>query len=336
MATEEYKGRWPEKASSLTASLLGELRNIGAFESIGSSNRIEGNTLTDKEVESFLQGLSTKSFRSRDEEEVAGYSEVLDDIYSSYDSIPFTENYIKQLHSMLLRYAGKDERHRGEYKKLENSVAAFDEDGNEIGIVFRTATPFETPMLIQQLVDETNNLFDSRLYPPLIIIALFIVHFLAIHPFQDGNGRLSRLLTTYLLLKNGYSYVPYYSLEKIIEESKSSYYRALRKTQLTFSRDIHDYAPWLDYFSLILRKQTENLDKKIAAYKEDNNLSPAEQEVMDCIHSKPRGVQYASIKNECQTLTDNAIRRILRKLVSLNLIEKHGTGKGMWYTAHRQ
>lgn len=237
---------------------------------------------------------------------------------------------------MLLRYAGNDERHRGEYKKLENSVAAFDEDGNEIGIVFRTATPFETPMLMQQLVDETNNLFDSRLYPPLIIIALFIVHFLAIHPFQDGNGRLSRLLTTYLLLKNGYSYVPYYSLEKIIEESKSSYYRALRKTQLTFSSDIYDYAPWLDYFSLILRKQTENLNKKIAAYKEDNSLSPAEQEVMDCIHSKPRGVQYASIKNECQTLTDNAIRRILRKLVSLNLIEKHGTGKGMWYTAHRQ
>ena len=201
MAIEEYKGRWPEKASSLTASLLGELRNIGAFESIGSSNRIEGNTLTDKEVEAFLQGLSTKSFRSRDEEEVAGYSEVLDAIYSSYDSIPFTENYIKQLHSMLLRYAGKDERLRGEYKKLENSVAAFDEDGNEIGIVFRTATPFETPLLMQQLVDETNNLFDSRLYPPLIIIALFIVHFLAIHPFQDGNGRLSRLLTTYLLLK---------------------------------------------------------------------------------------------------------------------------------------
>lgn len=176
---------------------------------------------------------------------------------------------------MLLRYAGNDERHRGEYKKLENSVAAFDEDGNEIGIVFRTSTPFETPMLMQQLVDETNKLFDSRLYPPLIIIALFIVHFLAIHPFQDGNGRLSRLLTTYLLLKNGYSYVPYYSLEKIIEESKSSYYRALRKTQLTFSSDIYDYAPWLDYFSLILRKQTENLDKKIAAYKEDNSLSPA-------------------------------------------------------------
>lgn len=124
MGIEEYKGRWPEKASSLTSSLLGELRNIGAFESIGSSNRIEGNTLTDKEVEAFLQGLSTKSFRSRDEEEVAGYSEVLNAIYSSYDSIPFIENYIKQLHSMLLRYAGKDERLRGEYKKLENSVAA--------------------------------------------------------------------------------------------------------------------------------------------------------------------------------------------------------------------
>ena len=331
MAIDVFKESWKNKEKTISATLLNNLRNIGAFESIGSSNRIEGNTLSDKEVEELLQGLKTESFRSRDEEEVVGYSEVLDTIYNNFESIQLSENYIKQLHGILLRYTGKDERHRGEYKKLENSVAAFDNTGKEIGIVFKTASPFDTPLLMKQLVDETNELFDSKLYPPLIIIALFIVHFLAIHPFQDGNGRLSRLLTNFLLIKYGYSYIQYYSLEKLIEESKSSYYRALRKTQITFQTDDYDYSPWLDYFSMILKKQTVNLEKKIAAYEGNDALSPDEERILLSIRNSFKGLQYGAIKRECPDLGDNTIRRILRKLSSLNLIEKHGTGKGMWY-----
>ncbi len=333
MAVESYNVLWKSKASELPSSLLVQLRNIGAFESIGSSNRIEGNTLTDKEIEEILQGLKTTSFKNRDEEEVGGYSEVLDTIYSRYDQIPLTENYIKQLHGMLLRYVGKDERHRGEYKTIENSVAAFDNTGKEIGIVFRTPSPFETPIMMQQLVAETNELLSTALYPKLIVIALFIVHFLAIHPFQDGNGRMSRILTNYLLLRCGYSYVPYYSLEKIIEENKAAYYRALRQTQVSFKTDSPDYRPWIDFFSSILVKQTEMLEEKISAYKKGGVLKTDEQIVLDIIRSTPRGIQFAGINNACD-MKENSIRRVLKTLLEQGFIEKTGTGKGTWYMPH--
>ena len=307
MAVESYNVLWKSKASELPSSLLVQLRNIGAFESIGSSNRIEGNTLTDKEIEEILQGLKTTSFKNRDEEEVGGYSEVLDTIYSRYDQIPLTENYIKQLHGMLLRYVGKDERHRGEYKTMENSVAAFDNTGKEIGIVFRTASPFETPIMMQQLVAETNELLSTALYPKLIVIALFIVHFLAIHPFQDGNGRMSRILT--------------------------NYYRALRQTQVSFKTDSPDYRPWIDFFSSILVKQTEMLEEKLSAYKKGGVLKTDEQIVLDIIRSTPRGIQFAGINNACD-MKENSIRRVLKTLLGQGFIEKTGTGKGTWYMPH--
>ena len=279
-AVNSYRLQWEEKAGALGKAKLEAMRSLGAFESIGSSNRIEGNTLSDAEVEKLLSGLSMSSFRSRDEEEIAGYADALNIIQRNYESIPLTENYIKQLHAVLLKYSKHDERHRGEYKTLSNSVAAFDDDGNEVGVVFRTAEPYETPILMENLVNETNELLNDKTFEPLIVIALFIVHFLAIHPFQDGNGRMSRLLTMLLLLKCGYAYVPYYSLEKLIEESKSSYYQGLRRTQLSFSSDKADYSPWLEYFLDILRLQTENLEKKIEAYVSDHSLSMNEESVV--------------------------------------------------------
>ena len=284
--------------------------------------------------EKLLSGLSMSSFRSRDEEEIAGYADALNIIQRNYESIPLTENYIKQLHAVLLKYSKHDERHRDEYKTLSDSVAAFDGDGNEVGIVFHTAEPYETPILMENLVNETNELLNDKTFEPLIVIALFIVHFLAIHPFQDGNGRMSRLLTMLLLLKCGYAYVPYYSLEKLIEESKSSYYQGLRRTQLSFSSDKADYSPWLEYFLDILRLQTENLEKKIEAYVSDHSLSMNEESVVSVL--KEGGQSFAAICSKLPDLKPNTVKGILRKLCAAGIAEKHGVNKGTWYGIRRK
>jgi Fic family protein len=204
---DEFKGAWAGFARVCPEQLT-SLKKISTIESVGSSNRIEGNALSNKEVEELLSRVHKQSFQSRDEEEVAGYAEIMDIVFEDYSVIPFTENHIKQLHQILLHYVGKDEKHRGEYKKLPNHAAAFNPDGREIGVVFETATPFDTPRLMEELVVWTRKNLDDPFLHPLIVIGIFVVHFLAIHPFQDGNGRLSRALTTLLLLKKWYAYMP--------------------------------------------------------------------------------------------------------------------------------
>lgn len=205
---DEFKGGW-NSIHALTPERLSALRHVATIESIGSSTRIEGVTLTDKEVEALLGRLGTESFKSRDEQEVAGYAEVMEALFQNYELIPLTENYLMQLHSMLLRHSPKDERHRGQYKKLNNHVEAFDSTGKSLGVIFQTATPFETPRRMEALVRWTSSVLDDRSIHPLLAVGVFIVVFLAIHPFQDGNGRLSRILSTLLLLKAGYAYVPF-------------------------------------------------------------------------------------------------------------------------------
>jgi Fic family protein len=150
-------------------------------------------------------------------------------IFESFPEIDLTENHIRQLHGILLRHSEKDERHRGHYKTLPNSVEVFDESGNRLGVVFETASPFDTPRLMRELVDWTHHALETGRPHPLLVIGVFILRFLAIHPFQDGNGRLSRALTALLLLRAGYEYVPYCSLEGIIEDNKDTYYLSLRR-----------------------------------------------------------------------------------------------------------
>ena len=244
---DEFRGEW-RALSNLAPDRLNALKKIAAIESVGSSTRIEGVKLTDREVEQLLSGLDTTSFRSRDEEEVAGYAEAMNLVFESFQEILVTENHIKQLHSILLKYSSKDIRHRGEYKKLPNHVEAFDHNGKSLGIIFETASPFETPMKMEALLQWTNHNLEAKELHPLLIIAVFVVHFLAIHPFQDGNGRLSRILTTLLLLQNGYSYVPYSSMESIVEQNKDNYYLALRKAQRTLDTDDSGLGNWLFFF----------------------------------------------------------------------------------------
>ena len=194
---EECKDAW-KAFGNLPPDRLTELWRIATIESVGASTRIEGAKLSDKEVARILANLSTQSFSTRDEQEVAGYAFLMNEIYDSWEEMPLTENIVKQMHSLLLRFSDKDERHRGCYKNVENSVAAFDHAGHVVGVVFETASAFETPALMKELIEWTNRQFLERNLPP--VIGMFTAAFLAIHPFQDGNGRLSRAFTTLLML----------------------------------------------------------------------------------------------------------------------------------------
>jgi len=244
---DEFKGKW-EALSNLAPDRLALLKRVATIESVGSSTRIEGARLTDREVEKLLSGLSSASFQSRDEEEIAGYAEAMELIFDSYDKIQTSENQIKQIHQILLRHSTKDARHRGKYKKFPNHVEAFSHDGRSLGIIFATATPFETPFKMAELVEWFNMEWEKWEFHRLLLIAIFLVHFLAIHPFQDGNGRLSRILTILLLLKSGYSYVPYSSLERVIEGNTEQYYLALRRAQSTLYTDNSRINDWILFF----------------------------------------------------------------------------------------
>ncbi len=257
---------------------------MATIESVGSSTRIEGAKLSDVEVEALFGRIKTDAFATRDEQEVAGYARVMETVFESFETIQITENYLKQLHAMLLQYSDKDSRHRGIYKKHSNCVEAFDQKGQTLGVVFETSSPFDTPRGMKELFDWYKESQLEHSQHPLIIVGIFIVVFLAIHPFQDGNGRLSRILTTLLLLQAGYVYVPYSSLESVIEESKDGYYLALRRTQATLNNESHaqeqsgselsktcnedlpaepDWVPWLTFFLRALQKQIVRLKVKV-------------------------------------------------------------------------
>lgn len=330
---DEFKTRW-RFVGNLSPQRLGSLKKVASVESIASSNRIEGNKLTDREVEAMLSKLDRTSFRTRDEQEVAGYARLMDIVFENFEAIPLNENYIKQFHKTLLQFTEKDERHRGEYKKLSNSVAAFDKNGKEIGIIFETAAPFDTPRLMRELVEWTSANLNEKYYHPLLVIALFVVVFLAIHPFQDGNGRLSRVLTMFLLLKAGYSYVPYSSMESIIEDNKEGYYRALRQTQNTLKKH-PDYEPWIMFFLRTLQKQKIRLENKIEGLKDDLSLSlpNVSASIMSLFDVHAR-LTTAEIQNLTQ-MNIGTVRKHIQKLVNQGLLQKHGTRKGAWYTRPR-
>ncbi|MCJ7756435.1 MAG: Fic family protein [Thermoanaerobaculales bacterium] len=325
---DEFKGRW-ESLGKLAPERLQGLRRIATIESVGSSTRIEGVTLTDEEIERLLSGIRAQSFRTRDEQEVAGYADVMELIFESYADIPLTENHIHQLHGILLKHSDKDERHRGSYKKLPNHVEAVDESGQSLGVIFETATPFDTPRLMEGLVASTNDALSAGRHHQLLIIGHFVVRFLAIHPYQDGNGRLSRALTTLLLLKAGYSYVPYSSLERIIEESKDQYYLALRRAQATLDGDESQLIDWLIFFIRCLVQQKEVLERKIAKEKLMAPLPPLSNMLMVIVLEHGR----ATVR-EAVALTGanrNTIKDHLKRLVEGGRLTRHGRGKGTWY-----
>jgi Fic family protein len=327
---DEFKGAW-RVLGTLAPERLLALRRVATIESIGSSTRIEGSKLSDQEVKNLLSNLEIKKFDTRDEQEVAGYAEVMETIFAHADEIAVTENHIKQLHRDLLLYSAKDARHRSSYKTNTNHVVAFDADGKEIGIVFQTATPFDTPGLMSELIGWTQNALEERSLHPLLVIAVFVVVFLEIHPFQDGNGRLSRILTTLLLLRSGYAYVPYSSLESVIEHTKESHYLALRKTQGTIRTEEPDWEPWIIYFLRALQQQKKRLEKKIECERIMIDTLPALSiQILEL--TKEQGQISIGQIVKITGANRNTVKKHLQILVAANHLTQHGTGKNTWYT----
>ena len=325
---DEFKGKWAV-LQTISPERLRQLRKVATIESVGSSTRIEGAKLTDQQVETLLSHLSSTSFKTRDEQEVAGYAEVMDLVFQAHEDMAVTENHVRQLHQHLLRHARKDERHRGEYKKLANHVVAIDAHGKEIGIVFETATPFDTPREMEDLVRWFNKAITEHSLHPLLIVAVFVVVFLAIHPFQDGNGRLSRILTTLMLLRAGYGYVPYASLESVVEDNKDLYYKALRRTQTTLKGDSPDWEPWLGFFLRCLKKQKNNLAAKVEKATGDTHLPTLAIQILRLLAEHER-LSIADIVTHTGA-NQNTLKVHLRKLVEAGRIERHGKARATWY-----
>jgi Fic family protein len=326
---DEFKGAW-RALGTLAPDRLSALRRVATIESIGSSTRIEGSTLSNRDVERLLSNLEINSFATRDQQEVAGYAELMDVVFSSWQDIPFTENHIKQLHQVLLRYSEKDAWHRGDYKTHSNSVAAFDETVAQIGIVFQTASPFDTPRLMTELVAWVDQERASARLHPLLIIALCIVVFLEIHPFEDGNGRLSRVLTTLLLLQTGYAYVPYSSLESVVEQGKDAYYLALRQTQGTIRTESPDWQPWLVFFLRSLAEQLRRLEKKIERERIVLATLPTLQlQIVEFAREHGRVTIGEAIR--LTGASRNTLKQHFRSLVERGTLDQHGGGRGVWY-----
>lgn len=330
---DEFKGRW-EALKTLSPDRLSALRKVATIESVGSSTRIEGAKLSDAQVETLLSNIKIRSFATRDEQEVAGYAEAMDLVFEAYDDMRLTENHIRQLHQTLLRHSTKDERHRGAYKTLPNNVVAFDVDGREIGVVFETATPFDTPREMEALVAWTRKAIEEEALHPLLIVAVFVVVFLAIHPFQDGNGRLSRVLTTLLLLRAGYAYVPYASLERVIEENKDLYYKALRRTQATLKDDAPDWEPWIGFFLRCLKKQKDGLaarlDRERVTQNGEEELPALYIHIIKALRERGR-LSIAELA-DITGANRNTMKVRLRELVAAGRIRQHGKARATWYS----
>lgn len=326
---DEFKGRW-QVIENLAPERLSKLKRIATIESVGSSTRIEGSKLTDSEVEGLLSRLETTSFATRDEQEVAGYVNAMETLFESYNSLTVTENHIKQLHAILLKYSPKDHDHRGEYKKTNNNVEAFGPDGKSLGIIFQTASPFETPLMMKDLVKWYNKCVAEEIQHPLLLIAIFIVVFLAIHPFKDGNGRLSRILTTLLLLRARYDYVPYSSMESIIEANKDTYYLALRRTQQTIREPGQNWEPWLLYFLKTMVKQKDSLANKVKEEQTLRESLPAlSRQIIEL--AKARGEVSIKEIEDSTGANRNTIKSHLKKLTDLNYLKAIGQGRGAGY-----
>ena len=326
---DEFKGAW-RALGALAPDRLSALRRMATIESIGSSTRIEGSKLSDRDVAQLLSKLEIRTFASRDEQDVAGYADVMDLVFASWQDIPFTENHLKQLHQTLLRHSEKDAWHRGNYKTTPNSVAAFDENGVQIGIVFQTASPFDTPRLMTELAAWVNQEREAARLHPLLVIALCIVVFLEIHPFQDGNGRLSRVMTTLLLLQAGYAYVPYSSLEGVIEQSKEGYYLALRQTQATIRTAAPDWQPWLLYFLRSMAEQVGRLEKKVE--REKLVLAPMPELSMRIVEfAREHGRVTIGEAVKLTGANRNTLKQHFRALVERGNLNQHGSGRGVWY-----
>jgi Fic family protein len=315
---DEFKGAW-RALGSLAPERLLALRRIATVESVASSTRIEGSKLSNEEVQALLSDLKIKKFSTRDEQEVAGYAQVMELLFASWEHIPFNENHVQQLHRDLLTHSVKDAHHRGRYKTISNSVGAFNAQGEQVAVLFETATPFDTPRLMQELFEWLRYTRDHKTLHPL-----------EIHPFEDGNGRLSRVLTTLLMLQFGYQYVPYSSLESIIEQNKQAYYIALRQTQSTIRTVDPNWQPWLQFFLASLCTQVKRLGEKVEREKMLSQVM-SQLSARLIVLAREHGRLTTSLAEQETQANRATIKAHLTRLVKEGHLVKKGVGRGTWY-----
>ena len=313
----------PQTIERLTRSVI--------VTSTGSSNRIEGNQLTDQEVENLYKNLRIKKFKTRDEQEIAGYLKTLELVFSYYKDIPITESSILKLHDDMLQYSERNVRHRGQYKFGSNRVEAKDQSGKVVGIIFDPTPPHLVKKEMQELIDWYNWAINCHVKHPLLLIANFIFEYLAIHPFQDGNGRTSRLLTNLMLLKNGYHFISFVSHEKIIEMHKMDYYLSLNKTQTTWKTENEDISSWFIYFLNTIRVQAREALKIIEGENIEYQLSQKQLLLWQWANKKKD--QEFSRKDAIDELhfPTRTIEYSIKKLLDMNRLQRIGNGRATRY-----
>lgn len=303
---------------------LKQLKSIATVKSVGASTRIEGSKMSDDEVQVLLENIDITKIVDRDTQEVLGYYDVLDLISESYQDIPINEYSLKNLHNILLKHSKKDEWHKGNYKQHSNAVEANLPDGTKQIIFQTTEAGFPTEEAIKNMIEWYEN--DKETHP-LVKCALFAYEFVTIHPFQDGNGRLSRLLSTLLLLKHGYKWIQYVSFENEIERRKTEYYRVLRNCQSL--RPNEDVTEWINFFFDALGNIQEKLMNKLKVKNIEDKLSPREKSILLFIEANS-GCKSGDIAMKLN-IPSPTVKRILPDLIAKNLIEKYGAGAGTNY-----
>jgi Fic family protein len=294
------------------------LRKSTLITSTGASTRIEGSKLDDAEVEKVMCGLAVSKFADRDTQEVQGYLETLQNVFDAHSTLLLRESVIKSLHQRLLKYSDKDDQHRGGYKTKENAI-----------FIFETTPAYLVGKEMLELVDWTEEALEKQRFHRLLVIGNFIVEFLKIHPFEDGNGRLSRFLTDLLMLRAGYPFMEYVSHEQIVERRKDEYYVALRKSQETFGKDGDNIEPWLNFFLSAVKEQAEKALAHLAEDNAEDSLSPKQTLVWQHLASVAEASPGDIVKATGIPL--GTVRQSLERLVALEKIQRIGRGRGVRY-----
>jgi len=326
---DTFKGSW-KVLEQTKSSYLKELRKIASIESTGSSTRIEGATLTDREVEKLLKSVKISKLDKREEQEVVGYYEALEIILENHAEIPLTQSYIHQLHGILLKHSEKDQAHKGRFKNLSNQVVANYPDGTQ-RTIFRTTEPHLTPSEMEALIIWTDDRLREQDLHPLLIVSTFVYEFLSIHPYQDGNGRLSRLLTTLLLMKLGYGFIQYVSFEHVVESKKEAYYRALMDGQKNRYNEQERIDRWILFFLESLMELTKRLETKYDTYSRLKVVLNERQQLIVAYVQKKETAQISQIETGMENYSRNTIKKDLAYLVGEGILLKTGAGRAVRY-----
>lgn len=313
----------------MTPQTITSLRRSVLVTSAGSSTRIEGSKLSDDEVKKIMQGLSIQKFADRDSQEVQGYLETLKNVFDNHKDLSLREGVIKSFHKELLKHSTKDDLHRGDYKRKENIVGVLDEKGAIATIMFETTLAYLTPKEMTELVDWTREALLKERFHPLLIIANFVIEFLKIHPFEDGNGRLSRILTNLLLLRSGYPFMEYISHEQIVEQRKDEYYFALRTSQATFKTEGETISPWLNFFLSVVKEQATKSLALVHADTHEDTMSPKQSQVLDYLAQVQEAgpIQIATATG----IVLPTVRKALTQLLERGQIKRIGKGRATRY-----